>query len=292
MQTEILEEIKTEYKEPSVQIFILNLNNPSFKTKGKSYEIKILGKPMCKWVESACKPYKTNFINCSINESVMQCVLPHLTDSDITCVLYADTPLLKHSTIVNAIDYLNFKNIDAIKLPRGFVFKTKVLKSGLNVNFQESCIGGEEEFYAVLNLQAVAEASSVLQTRINNFHMQNGVLLQNPKTITIDADVSIGNNVTILSGTVVKGNSVIGDDVTIKENCVIENSVIEKGSVIFDFNKILNSQICENCLILSFNNISANTVVNNNATIENFCVLKGANIAENEEICAYSNIDE
>ena len=68
---------------------------------------------------------------------------------------------------------------------------------------------------------------------------KNYVILDK-KSVFIDEQVQIGENVIIYENNRIEGDSVIGDNVTIFPNSFIVNSIIGKGSKVY-------SSFLENC---------------------------------------------
>ncbi|WP_225046581.1 bifunctional UDP-N-acetylglucosamine diphosphorylase/glucosamine-1-phosphate N-acetyltransferase GlmU [Lacticaseibacillus kribbianus] len=76
---------------------------------------------------------------------------------------------------------------------------------------------------------ALAEATRVMQARINRRHMQNGVKLIDPATTYIDAGVMIGADTTVEPGVQLLGHTVIGEDCVIGAHSKIVDSTLEDG---------------------------------------------------------------
>lgn len=123
-------------------------------------------------------------------------------------------------------------------------------KKGLRVSAYKT--SGTDEVMGINSRVELARAEGIMRSRINNRYMLNGVTFINPGTTYIDMDVSIGQDVTIYPGTVMQGNTTIGDrsiiypnnrivnsrigaGVTIKDSCVVEDSVIGDGSQVGPF---------------------------------------------------------
>ncbi len=86
-----------------------------------------------------------------------------------------------------------------------------------------------DETLGVNNRVALSEATGLMQKRINEQHMMNGVTFIDPANTYIEADVQIGQDTVIEPGAYLKGNTVIGEDVVIGLNTVIEDSKIADG---------------------------------------------------------------
>lgn len=84
----------------------------------------------------------------------------------------------------------------------------------------------EAEGMGVNDRIALAEATRLMRTRINQRHMQNGVTLIDPATTYIDSDVTIGADTVVEANVSLKGHTVIGEDCFIGANSEVLNSTI------------------------------------------------------------------
>ena len=64
------------------------------------------------------------------------------------------------------------------------------------------------------------------------YHQRTGVNILDPETTYIDPRVTIGAGTTILPGTILRGNTVIGLDCEIGPNAMVTDCVVGNGSVI------------------------------------------------------------
>lgn len=112
-----------------------------------------------------------------------------------------------------------------------------------------------EDFIGINTRVDFADVSSAMKIRINKAHMLGGVGILDYLHTTIDADVKIGEDTTVMpysfllgttsigkncvieNGVVLK-NVVVGDGVQIKAHSVLEESVIEEGAVVGPFARI------------------------------------------------------
>ena len=137
-----------------------------------------------------------------------------------------------------------------------------------------------ELFLGVNNKIELADASKIMQKRINEFHMLNGVIIENPDSVYIQENISIGKD-TVISGPVkILGNTKIG------ENCIIEGSSRIFDSKIYDNVKIDNSVIEESIMeegsdIGPYSHLRPKAHLGKNVHIGNFVEVKNAEIGEN-----------
>lgn len=129
----------------------------------------------------------------------------------------------------------------------------------------------------------LAEAEKVMQSRINNYHMRNGVTMNLPETILIEDGVEIGTdtvinpNVTLKSGTKIGKNCVIGTG-SILEKAVIADNVDILSSV------IIKSSVGENTHVGPFAYIRPDCRVGSDVKVGDFVELKNSNIDNGTKI--------
>ncbi|MDZ4169310.1 MAG: bifunctional UDP-N-acetylglucosamine diphosphorylase/glucosamine-1-phosphate N-acetyltransferase GlmU [Coriobacteriia bacterium] len=88
------------------------------------------------------------------------------------------------------------------------------------------------ETIGVNSREQLAEATSVLQHRINRRWMQKGVSMTDPGLVWIGPLVAVGRDVEILPMTFLTGTTRIGDRVTLGPNTRIADSIVEDDAVI------------------------------------------------------------
>lgn len=216
-----------------VGVIILKQHHPECGCRDKSYDIKIWGKTIKDWVELA-------FDTCPIMEldyregvDVLNIVKPYLSDKKYTAVFFADTPLFRRETFLNVLDYVQTKRLNVCKLERGYVFVTDYLRnvdkiySTVYPNMVDS-----QEFWIAKDLLSIEKISKVLRDRIVDFHSEQGVQFVDKSSVNIDADVVIGDNVTIHANNTIQGNSIISDDVVLYTGNIIVDSKIGDGCVL------------------------------------------------------------
>jgi bifunctional UDP-N-acetylglucosamine pyrophosphorylase/glucosamine-1-phosphate N-acetyltransferase len=99
-----------------------------------------------------------------------------------------------------------------------------------------------EEVLGVNNRIQLAEAERMLRERINRMHMASGVTIVDPATTYIGADVSIGRDTVILPGTLLEGDTSIGERCTIGPFVRIQDSILGPGCHV-SFAVVVESQV-------------------------------------------------
>jgi len=96
-------------------------------------------------------------------------------------------------------------------------------KNGLNVNAYT--MDNNEEIFGINSRVQLARAAKLLQKRINEKHMLNGVTIVDPDTTYISADTEIGQDTIIFPSTYIEGKNKIGS------NCKIGPMAHLRGGV-------------------------------------------------------------
>lgn len=119
-------------------------------------------------------------------------------------------------------------NLDKIPLsPKGEHYVTDLV--GIAVSQGRSVLALEvdaEEVNGVNNRVQLAHAARVLQDRILEEHMLNGVTIVDPRNTYVEATVAIGADTTLWPGCMLQGQTVIGRGATIGPNSQIVDSHI------------------------------------------------------------------
>ena len=131
------------------------------------------------------------------------------------------------------------------------------------------------EIQGVNNRIDLSKCEKIIQNRIMNYHMLNGVTFINPSTCSVSEECEIGTDVVIEANSHIRGRSKISNNCSIGPNTFIENSVIDKNSRIIN-STILESKIMENVSIGPYSNIRPNTQISSNCKIGNFVEVKNS----------------
>lgn len=217
---------------------------------------------------------KVEFLTANNCQGIIDNLLNNLNDEDQVLALKANTPLINKEALEELFneyeksgDEISLPNISRKDLQNGektaaMVLSAKLLRQALTED--ETCIFHLNEvvnkavlngfrvgpiktekkgvFDRIDNNKSYAKISKELRKRINKFHMENGVIIENPSNTYIDIDVSIGENTFIEAGVRLVGNTTIGKnchigfntkiiDSQIYDNVNIDSSYIEKSIV-------------------------------------------------------------
>lgn len=149
-----------------------------------------------------------------------------------------------------------------------------VLKE-LGSNISTFKVKDADETKGINNKVQLAELEAIMRRRINEEYMLNGVIIENPDTVTIEKGVKIGQDTIIESNVKILGNTIIGENSFIGMNSRIIDSEIGNNVLIYS-SFIDKSKIEEGADIGPFARLRPNSVINNNVHIGNFVEVKNA----------------
>ncbi|HHY70664.1 MAG TPA: bifunctional UDP-N-acetylglucosamine diphosphorylase/glucosamine-1-phosphate N-acetyltransferase GlmU, partial [Thermoanaerobacterales bacterium] len=99
-----------------------------------------------------------------------------------------------------------------------------------------------DELHGINDRRQLAQVQNLMQQKIIEYWMEEGVTFINPDTCMVDSTVKIGKDTIIYPGVMLEGNTLIGQGCSIIGPCRI------KDTVIGDFCEIIMSQIDESIL--------------------------------------------
>ena len=141
----------------------------------------------------------------------------------------------------------------------------------------------EDESMGVNDRVALAKASQLMNARINEAHMKNGVTFVDPSNTYIESDVMIGHDTLIEPGVVLRGKTVIGDNCYISANSDIKDSVLGNHVKVHSSN-IKESTVKDGADVGPYAHIRPNSDIHENAHIGNFVEIKKATIGKDSKV--------
>tara|TARA_Y100001970_G_scaffold287832_1_gene413479 strand:+ start:810 stop:2087 length:1278 start_codon:yes stop_codon:yes gene_type:complete len=163
-----------------------------------------------------------------------------------------------------------FKNIKFIKYHKKK--KERFLPDIFNIYFIKNMpfsfvVSSEDEMSGINNLFDYNKVENLLQRKLVNKFLNNGVLIKNPETSYFSIDTKIGKNV------------IIEENVKVRKNVIIKS-----GSLIKNFSDLEGVVIKENCSIGPHARIRPDSKINQNCKIGNYVEIKNSSIGNNTSI--------
>lgn len=154
------------------------------------------------------------------------------------------------------------------------VFEIAARESGVATSMID-----EESMLGINSKLQLAQAEEILQKRINQGHMRQGVILKDPRTTYIDKAAEIAEDVVIYPNCHIIGQTRIGKNTIIRENTTIENSVIGEDCTVKS-STIIESKVGNATTIGPNAYLRPKSEVGNNCKIGDFVELKNAKFGD------------
>ncbi|MCD8501012.1 MAG: bifunctional UDP-N-acetylglucosamine diphosphorylase/glucosamine-1-phosphate N-acetyltransferase GlmU [Bacillaceae bacterium] len=161
--------------------------------------------------------------------------------------------------------------------------ENKLIKAYQTPNFEET-IGVNDRI-------ALANAQHILQMRVNEKHMSNGVTLIDPNNTYIDIDVCIGRDTVIYPGTVITGHTTIGENCSIGPNSELNNSLVGNDTIIKQ-SCVSDSEIGAEVAIGPFAHIRPLSKIDDRVRVGNFVEIKKSTFGKGSKASHLSYIGD
>ena len=128
-------------------------------------------------------------------------------------------------------DWLRERLIEIEPSPNGEKYITALVPLAARRGDRVGAVASDmpEEIFGVNDRVQLAQVETVLRWQITERLMRSGVTIQDPATVFIDADVTIGMDSVIRTNTCLSGKTVVGEGCDIGPNSVIQDSRIGDG---------------------------------------------------------------
>lgn len=148
-----------------------------------------------------------------------------------------------------------------------------------------------EEVYGINDRSHLAVASKVIRQRINHQHMILGVTILNPENTYIDAGVIIGQDTTILPGTVLEGATQIGKDCTVGPHSTVIDSQIDDSCTV-TYSVIESARMDKGAQVGPFGHLRKGAHLGPNVHMGNFGEVKNSYLAHDVKMGHFSYIGD
>lgn len=138
---------------------------------------------------------------------------------------------------------------------------------------------------------ALAEAETLMQARIQELHMRNGVTILSPGSTSISADAVIGRDTVLKPGVVIEGKTVIGEDCIIGPNSQITDSTIGNATTVKN-SVVTESTVGDHTAVGPFAHLRPQSDLGNEVKIGNFVEVKKSVLKDGAKVSHLSYIGD
>ena len=135
----------------------------------------------------------------------------------------------------------------------------------------------------IFDAATIAELELMLRDRIVSAHIRSGVRILDPKAVYIDPRVSIGAGTMLLPGTILQGETVIGQNCQIGPNALIENCQIGDDTEV-NASQLHQSTVGQRTHVGPFAYVRPNSQIGSDIKVGDFVEVKNSTIADGTKI--------
>lgn len=273
-------------KTKDIAYIILKINHESFNTDTPSHLINLMGKSVISYVKKVCDKDPAT-IEYNEDEDLISTIKPHLGNNEWTVVLFSDTPLITYKTLAEGFLCAENKDMNVVKLKRGYIFKTEYIKR-VNAIFTPSTLFSDsEDFMVAQDFASLAKISDIMKIRILTNFMKNGVQIVDPNSTYIESVVTIDENSIIYPNACIMGETHIGSNSTIGYGSTIKNSVV--GNRCNIQNSLILSSVVQDNTLIEQSTVEKNSLIEKNCVIKHYSIISSSKIGENS-ICSWAKV--
>jgi len=149
--------------------------------------------------------------------------------------------------------------------------------------YRDGDCADELDFSPAEDMTAFQALSQICRRQIIRRHMQNGVFVMDPDAVYIDPRVKIGAGTVLLPGTILRGETVIGQNCEIGPNAMIRDCTVGDGTVI-NASQANESHIGSHTRIGPFAYLRPNCTVADHVKIGDFVEVKNSTIGDHTSV--------
>lgn len=149
----------------------------------------------------------------------------------------------------------------------------------------------EEQILGINSREQLWQATKVLQQRINQKWMQEGVTMLQPESIFIDATVTLGQDVTLLPGVILEGNCFIDEDSVIGPNVHMVDCTVGKACTV-ENSTMYHSSVGDHSTVGPFAYMRPGSMVGAHCKVGDFVEVKNSTMGDNTKVSHLSYIGD
>lgn len=155
----------------------------------------------------------------------------------------------------------------------------------------DNVFGPENVSVGINTRQQQADADTKVRAMMRDKHMSAGVTMIGPETIFIDETVTIGQDTTLLPGTILMGTTTIGSNCEIGPYAVLINATVEDG-VTIRASTIESSTLRNNSNAGPYAHVRGGSDIGEDVHIGNFAELKNTTMARKSKSGHFSYLGD
>ncbi|MGE5474269.1 MAG: bifunctional UDP-N-acetylglucosamine diphosphorylase/glucosamine-1-phosphate N-acetyltransferase GlmU [Ignavibacteriales bacterium] len=164
-----------------------------------------------------------------------------------------------------------------------------LIKDGKKVDTYK--IANNFEIMGINDRSQLSQAECIMRKEVLENYMKSGVTIMSPDTITIQPQAQIGIDTVIYPGTIIEGDTKIGEGCIIGPNSRLVDSVVEDGAEV-QYSVILSSSIGKESHIGPFAYLRPGSKIGAGVKIGDFVEIKNSVIGDKSKVSHLSYIGD
>jgi len=223
-----------------------------------------------------------------------QAVLNIVEDSDASAEekaireINVGTYVVDGQFLFTALDQLQPQNA------QGEYYLTDIIAMAVAQDLRVSAMKTDDprECFGINSREHLAIAEQVMRERIRSKWLVEGVMMMDPATTWIGADVEIGRDVVLYPNVHLEGQTTIGEDAVIRAGSRIKDCRIGEGAHIEDHCVLEEAVVESGTSIGPFARLRPGTIVRQGAKVGNFVEIKKSELKEGAKVNHLSYIGD
>ncbi len=150
---------------------------------------------------------------------------------------------------------------------------------------------GVAHYFPVTNRAMLAACEAEAQELLRDKHLENGVTMLDPNSVTLGADVEIGRDTVLWPNVVLTGRTVIGEGCVIKSGCQINDTRVGNGCTL-TYVVANEAELGNRVTAGPFVNLRPNTCIADGCKIGDFVEVKNSSVGEGTKLPHLSYIGD
>lgn len=191
------------------------------------------------------------------------------------------------SLLINALQQINNNNSQG----EYYLTDTVEILIGQGKKVDTYKLENNYEIMGINDRIQLSQAVDIAKRNILQEHMRSGVTIIDPESVYINPDVKIGIDTVIYPGTIIEGNSVIGEECILGPNTRLVNSKVEDKAEV-QSSVVLDSTVGEGSHIGPFAYLRPGSSIGKNVKIGDFVEVKNSVIGDKSKVSHLSYVGD
>lgn len=169
--------------------------------------------------------------------------------------------------------------------PKGEIYLTDVVGLAADADRVAALVHDDErEIRGVNDRFQLAQATRILQDRLLQAHLEAGVGMEDPASVTIEPGVTLDRDVFLERGVVLRGTTTVGEGVEIEAHTVVINSTLAPRCRVRSHSHLESATVGTGAIVGPYARLRPAAVVGPDCRVGNFVEIKKSTLAAGAKV--------